>query len=94
MAHTPLPDVIANAPQLLPGMAFYYTAFLALGSCRYSGMSEGRIPWIAAHDYAERLGLDADEFEDLWMLVNALDACYLKHMSDKRTKDAKKPKSK
>jgi len=74
-----VPEKIANAPTLLPGLSFYFQAFLALSSCRAIGMGEGRIPWTAAYDYAERMDLDSDEFEDLWVLVSLMDAEYLKY---------------
>jgi hypothetical protein len=74
----PLPDRITKAPQLLPGLGFYFQAFLALSSCRPLGMSEGRIPWTAAYQYGQNMGLDPDEFTDLWILVSYMDAEYLK----------------
>lgn len=80
----PTPEKIANAPMLLPGMGLYFQAFLALSSCRPLGMGEGRIPWTAAFQYAENMGLDHDEFEDLWVLVSFMDAAYLKFRQEKQ----------
>ena len=87
----PIPVKIADAPQLLPGLGFYLQAFLALSSCRPLGMSEGRIPWTAAYQYANNLGLDPDEFEDMWVLVSYMDAAYLKFRQTKSEAARKKP---
>lgn len=73
-----MPTKIANAPQLLTGLGFYFNAFLALSSCRPIGMMEGRIPWLAAFQYSQALELDDEEFEDLWVLVSYMDGEYIK----------------
>lgn len=57
---------------------FYFTSFVTVSSCRPLGMSEGRIPWTAVWDYGDKMGLDEEEIEDLWMLVSLLDGEYLK----------------
>ena len=85
--HRPIPKAIAEAPQLMPGLGFYYNAFLALCSCRQVGMGEGRIPWTSAHEYARRMGMDEEEFEDLWMLVCLMDGAYLKYRAEKSARD-------
>ena len=78
---------IAEAPQLIVGLGFYYKAFLDLGSCRSMGMGgEGRIPWMAVQEYAIRNGMEEDEFEDLWTLICLLDGAYLKYQSDHKPK--------
>lgn len=87
----PLPDKIAKAPRLLPGLAFYFQAFLALSSCRPLGMSEGRIPWHSVFQYAQSLGLEDEEFEDLWVLVSFMDAAYLKFRAAQAESGRKKP---
>ena len=74
-----MPKKIAEAPQLLPGLGFFFQAFLAISSCRPLGMAEGRIPWTAAFQYGQSLGLDPEEFEELWILVSYMDAAYLKY---------------
>lgn len=75
----PIPEKIANAPQLLPGLGLFFQAFLALSSCRPLGMSEGRIPWTAAFQYGQAQGMADDEFEELWILVSYMDAAYLNY---------------
>lgn len=90
----PIPEKIASAPQLLPGVGFYLQSFLALSSCRALGMSEGRIPWHAVWDYSQRLGLTEQEFDDLWIVICHADAAYLKYRGDKAKTDAKNRPSK
>jgi hypothetical protein len=83
----PIPDKIANAPILQPGLVFYYKAYLTLSSCRASGWTEGRIPWLAANEYAKRYDLDEEEFDILWTLVCEMDTVYIRHQQ-KRAKIA------
>jgi hypothetical protein len=87
----PVPSKIAGAPRLLPGLGFYFNAFLALSSCRPIGMGEGRIPWHSAYQYAQALELDSEEFEDLWVLVSFMDAAYLKFRAAQADAGRKKP---
>lgn len=78
----PIPDKIANAPELEVGLEFYYFAFRDLGTCRSIGFSLGPIPWTAMNDYAlsNRLfGNDKESFIDLMM---ELDGLYLKWQGD------------
>lgn len=70
----------------MPGLDFYYGAFLELSTCRSIGMGAGPIPWTAVNDYAERMGLTDEGFETLLALVKRLDAEYLKWQDRKRKK--------
>lgn len=47
------------------------------------GFGEGRIPWTAVFDYASRLELSSDDFEDLWQLISLMDIEYLKYQQAK-----------
>ncbi len=87
----PVPEKIRNAPQLLPGLGFFFQAFLALSSCRPLGMQEGRIPWTAAFQYGQDNGLDHEEFEDMWILVSFMDAAYLKVRAQQAENARKRP---
>lgn len=80
----PTPKAIAEAPLLAPGLGFYFQAFLALSSCRPVGMSEGRIPWTAAAEYARHMEMSSEEFEDLWALVSSMDGAYLTWQNNKQ----------
>lgn len=79
----PLPDRIANAPELWLGLDFFYNAFWSLCSERSSGMGAGPIPWHAMMQYADRHKLDEDMTEDLEFLIGKMDCTYLKHMEKK-----------
>lgn len=87
----PLPDRIKNAPELMVGLGFYYTAFIELSSERHIGMAEGRIPLTAIREYAKECGLyeDWEEYERLKYLVWAMDAAYL-DWREKKTKKMSK----
>jgi len=82
----PIPEKIKNAPEILPGLQFYYTAFYDLGSCRMGGMSEGEIPWVAVKSYAEWYELDEFEFYDFWKAIKQMDMVYLNYRASKRKK--------
>lgn len=84
----PLPDVIANAPQILPGLEMYYEAFSELSTCRSNGMAMGPIPWTAIDQYALRHGFEADGFEYLVRMVRALDDAFLAYSQKKAKEEA------
>lgn len=66
----PLPDRIANAPELRFGLQLYLQAFLNLDSER----NEGPIPWSAIRDYAQAFELDEEQTDDLFYFVRRLDS--------------------
>lgn len=74
-ARLPLPDRIANAPQLFPGNERYYDAFCQLSTCR----NQGAIPWTAINDYANRMKFDDERYDDLLYFVREMDVVYLAH---------------
>lgn len=80
----PIPKTILEAPVLQPGLQFYYSAYLTLASCRSLGFgAEGRVPWTAVAQYADRYGLDEEDLDLLWTLVCELDSCYHKFQQKK-----------
>jgi hypothetical protein len=81
---TPLPDPIANAPELAPGLEPYFGAFFDLTTCRSTGWTEGPIPWTAVHFYAEAHNFEGEEREDLFYHVRAMDDAFLKWARDRR----------
>jgi hypothetical protein len=87
---TAVPEKVANAPSLLPGLDFFYTAFLQLCTCRAIGFSVGPIPWTAVSEYARRHQLIDDDFETFAVVLKRLDSVYLDHQDKKRQKDQKK----
>ena len=84
----PLPDTIANAPELSLGLDLFYTAFHDLNSCRTLGFAEGPIPWLAIDDYCGRLSITGVQREDLLYHVQQLDTVYLEYRAKQATKSA------
>ena len=78
-----LPDKIKNAPEILPGLELYYEAFTELSSSRSSGFGVGAIPWMALDRWAERYGLEGDDFERLAIYIRMMDAEFIKYVSKK-----------
>ena len=74
----PIPERIANAPVLLPGLIVYYLAFLELSSCRSGGFSIGPIPWSSIAMYAQLHEFEGEQLEDLFYFVQCLDSEYIK----------------
>lgn len=87
----PLPDAIANAPELDLGLDLYFNAFMDLTTCRQLGMAEGPIPWTAIRHYCDEHDLDGEQRDDLFFHVRELDNVYLKFRSAK-VKKANEPK--
>jgi hypothetical protein len=89
----PLPSRIANAPELLLGLEFYYAAFLNLTSCRTQGYgTEGPIGWLTTDEYADRNAIEGEQREDLHYHIQKLDAAYLE-FKGKKLEAKTKPKS-
>lgn len=78
----PLPDRIANAPQLQDGLFFYLQAFFDLDSERSQGFGPGRIPWFSIVRYGNYQGLTHAEIETLVLHVRALDDVKLQWLSE------------
>lgn len=88
----PLPEKIANAPELLLGLDFYYLAFMDLTSCRGTGyMTEGPISWLSIKQWADEHQVEGEQREDLFYHVQSLDAVYLDFKA-KKLKKATEPK--
>lgn len=82
----PLPDRVANAPEMPLGMDLYFTAFAELSSCRPVGMGMGAIPWTSMIDYAKAYEFDDEQREDLFFFVRALDKAFLDYHKEKQDK--------
>lgn len=78
----PLPDAIANAPELQQGLELYYNAFNVLTSTRQIGMAEGPIPWDKVEHYCDQYGIDGDQREDMHYHISSLDRVYLEHRAE------------
>lgn len=79
----PLPDAIANAPELLLGLQLYFSGFLDLNDERQIGFGNGPIPWRAMQQYCEVQGIEGEQKDDFFFLVKQMDAEYLKHHAEK-----------
>lgn len=85
-AGLPLPDRIANAPELFLGSEFYLQAFFDLDSERSHGMGLVHIPRSAIRDYAIEYELDENETDDLHCYIRAMDNVNLKYLEDQMPK--------
>jgi hypothetical protein len=79
----PIPDKIANAPELEIGLHLYLQAFLDLDSERSHTNGLTAIPWSSVARYAEAFGFDDEQTEDLHYLVRKLDSEHLKRLQAK-----------
>lgn len=87
----PLPDKIANAPELLFGLDVFYIAFMDLTSCRGGGYgTEGPISWLAINQYADAKRFDDEQREDLFYFVGKLDLVYLDYKTKKIKESSKR----
>lgn len=65
---------IEDAPDLLPGLEFYITAYLQLCYDRPIGMTAGPIPWSSVIKYCHLHGIyDIDEIETFLRYIRALE---------------------
>ena len=81
LAGEPLPERIANAPELKQGLNFYLQTFFDLDSERHNGFKVGAIPWSSIKLYASHYELDKDETEDLLYIIRRMDSEHLKRVN-------------
>jgi hypothetical protein len=79
----PIPDVVANKPILSLGLSYFLTAFYDLDTER-SVSDLAPIPWSAIKAYADAIGCDDFECEQLEYFVRYIDDTYLKKVASKR----------
>ena len=82
----PLPERIANAPELHLGLELYLQAYFDLDSERSNGMGVGRIFWTSIADYAKAFDLDEDQTDDLFYFIRAMDNANLKRIAEQLEK--------
>lgn len=72
---------------------FYLSAFLRLSTTRQFGAMGGiySIPWDKVMYYADRLGLDPEAAHNLWLVIQAVDAKYVKDVNKKHEPPKKGP---
>lgn len=83
-AGNPLPDRIANAPELISGLQLYLQAFYDLDSERSHAAGLTAIPWTSISNYAKAFELDEEQTEDLFFFVRKLDSEHLKRLAEKQ----------
>lgn len=71
----PIPNAIANAPDLWLGLELYFDGFLALTTCRRA--MDGPISWFDIDAYCDKLLLEEDQREDMHAHIPAMDEVYL-----------------
>jgi hypothetical protein len=79
----PIPERIANAPELMLGSQLYLQAFFDLDSTRNHGMGLTRISWTSIKDYAAAFELDCRQTEDLFYYIRKLDEANLIRLDEK-----------
>lgn len=77
----PIPDKIADSPELQDGLQFYYMAYVELGTTR--GPS-GYIPWTAIYEYCKAYEIDGEDAEDLFYLLRRMDSAVNKFHESRR----------
>lgn len=81
----PMPDFIANAPELQLGLQIFLQAFFELDTERQIGpASVGGIAYSSIRDYANAHGFTEDETSDLCFMIRKLDTFYLSDIHGKK----------
>lgn len=83
-AGQPLPDRIANAPELETGLQLFLQAFFDLDSERSHASGLTPIPWTSISAYAMAFEFDEEQTEDLYFFVRRLDSEHLKRLEAKQ----------
>jgi hypothetical protein len=87
-AGQPLPESIANAPELQLGLMVYLQAFFELDTERSNGFGPGHIPISRIREYCCDWEFNAEETEDCVYLIRQLDCAYFEWYGKKRESDA------
>lgn len=86
-AGQPLPNRIANAPELRNGLQLFIQAFFDLDSERSHAWAPVAIPWTSIMSYARAFDFDEEQTEDLFYLIKQMDAEHLKRLQAQMKKD-------
>jgi hypothetical protein len=82
-----IPERIANAPELIFGLALYMNGFYTLTSMRGSAYgTEGPIPWLAMRDYCDEHQIIGWQRQDFYDLLSRMDQAYLDYKFKKQPK--------
>lgn len=80
----PMPDRIANAPELRKGLELYYAAFFDLDSERSHAVGVTAIPRSKVKEYADDYDFDEEQREDLIYFIKAMDTDHCKRLREKK----------
>lgn len=83
MMGQPLPDRIANAPELYSGLELYLQAFFDLDTERSHSMGVTMIPVSAIKEYAIAYEFDNEQSEDLMYLIRKMDVAHTTKIAEK-----------
>ncbi|WNO48462.1 hypothetical protein [Achromobacter phage SE2] len=83
----PLPERIANAPELWPGLELYQLAFNRLNTGRVPGFSGPRaLSWMDIEEYCDRVKVFGPDRDIMHHHMKAMDAAFLKAAKAKQPK--------
>lgn len=82
-AGQPLPDRIANAPELRPHLQLYLSAFFDLDAERTHAFSPSAIPWSSMAEYAKAFEFDEELTDELFYFIRRMDSEHLKQLASK-----------
>ena len=82
----PIPERIANAPELWPGLELCWIAFSRLDSGRTTGFGASKISWMQIEEYCDRIKLFGPERDIMHHHIRVMDAAFLKASKAKQTK--------
>lgn len=85
-AGEPLPERIANAPELQLGLNLYLQAFFDLDSERSHAIGLTPISWSSIASYAQAFSFDEEQTEMLFRAIRAMDTEHLKRLEKKQPK--------
>ena len=80
-AGQPMPERIANAPELQQGLQLYLQAFFDLDCERSHATAPTAIPWTCVQDYAKAFEFDEEQTEDLHFFIRRMDSEHLKRIA-------------
>jgi hypothetical protein len=79
----PIPEKLANPPQITLGDEFYLEAYLELDTERSKSMGIERIPFSSIVLYGQFYGLSFDECSELLFVVRLIDNAMVKYYNEK-----------
>lgn len=88
----PLPDRVANAPELWTGNEYFYHSFWELSSDRSIGFGPAPIPGWAIRLYGKDEELTDEEADELNYVIRKMDAVWLEHATRSTNKAADRKK--